>query len=218
MFEWARERMVEEDLRGRDISDERVLAAMSVVPRELFVPIPLEEEAYEDQPLPIGEGVTISQPYIVGLMTQVAGVGPGDKVLEVGTGSGYQAAVLAEMGCVVTSLERYPSLARRSRKCLKKAGYTDVEVVVADGYLGSPEGGPFDAILVTASPTKVPEALLEQLAEGGRLVAPIGSFHQNLVVVTRTGGRFVTEEIAPVAFVPMLHGVAPDRPRRRRER
>jgi len=210
MYEWEREIMVEEDLKGRDIRDPRILAAMGTIPRHLFVPIPLESEAYQDQPLPIGEGVTISQPYIVALMTQLARVQPGDRVLEIGTGSGYQAAVLAELGAHVISLERFPSLARRARKALVQAGYPQVQVVVADGYQGSPEGGPFDAILITASPSRVPPALITQLADGGRLVAPVGALHQNLTVITRHGDRVDTQEIAPVAFVPMLKGVAPD--------
>lgn len=212
MFEWARERMVEEDLRGRDISDERVLAAMSVVPRELFVPIPLEEEAYEDQPLPIGEGVTISQPYIVGLMTQVAGVGPGDKVLEVGTGSGYQAAILSQLARRVYTVDRHRRLVAEARRVFDTLDLSNITAFTADGSFGLPDQAPFDRILVTAAAEDPPGPLLAQLRIGGIMVLPVGQSDavQRLIRVTRTEQGYDYDELRPVRFVPLVEGLAKD--------
>jgi protein-L-isoaspartate(D-aspartate) O-methyltransferase len=199
----ARLRMVSEQIERRGVRDPRVIEAMRRVPRERFVPEAMREHAYEDGPLPIGGGQTISQPYIVAFMTEAARVGPGAKVLEVGTGSGYQAAVLAEMGAKVFSIEILPDLAERARRSLGEAGHGGVQVRIADGYLGWPGEAPFDAILVTAAPADIPPPLLEQLATGGRLVIPVGSGTQDLVRVTRTTGGFHRESLLPVRFVPM---------------
>jgi protein-L-isoaspartate(D-aspartate) O-methyltransferase len=201
----ARRRMVEEQLASRDIRDGRVLEAMRRVPRHLFVPPALQPQAYEDYPLPIGEGQTISQPYIVALMTQCLEIEGGEKVLEVGTGSGYQAAVLAETGARVFSIEINPILAERASRSLAELGYKDVQVKAGDGFFGWPEEAPFDAIIVTAAPEKVPPALFDQLKEGGRLIIPLGrtNFLQVLTLVTKKGGRPVSKEILDVRFVPM---------------
>ena len=174
-YEDARQVMVARQLQRRDITDPRVLIAMGTVPRHRFVPGALASQAYGDYPLPIGGGQTISQPYIVALMTQWAEVAPGDKVLEVGTGSGYQAAVLAELTEKVFSIEIRPELARRASALLKEMGYGRVQVRSGDGYRGWPEEAPFDAILVTAAAPRVPPALAAQLKEGGRLVIPLGA-------------------------------------------
>ena len=201
-----RDRMVAEQIEARGVTDPRVLAAMAKVPRHLFVPEAYRAEAYQDHPLPIGHGVTISQPYIVALMTELAQVGPGDKVLEIGTGSGYQAAVLAELGAEVYTIEVLEPLARKARALLESLGYTKVHARHGDGYAGWPEAAPFDAIVVTAAPPEVPEALKVQLAEGGRLVIPVGSRYQELKVIVRRGDRFVSRTVIPVRFVPMVHG------------
>jgi protein-L-isoaspartate(D-aspartate) O-methyltransferase len=204
----ARQALVDEHLRGRMVDDERVLAAMLAVPRHRFVPVDLRAYAYEDRPLPIGHGVTISQPFIVALMSQVAEVEPGDRVLEVGTGSGYQAAVLAELGAEVYTIERIEALAEGAAAVLAELGYAEVQVRYGDGYAGWPEHAPFDAILLTAAPASLPEALLEQLAVGGRLVAPVGAAGgaQELVVVERTPKGLRQRRVVDVAFVPMLPG------------
>lgn len=203
-----REAMVRVQLEPRGIDDERVLAAMRAVPRHRFVPDELAELAYADRPLPIGYEVTISQPYIVAWMSQLAELEPGDRVLEVGTGSGYQAAVLAELGAEVYSIERLAPLAELARGRLRELGYA-VEVRHGDGWLGWPEHAPFAAILLTAAPPELPESLLDQLAIGGRLVAPIGPEPglQEMVVVERTATGFRRREVGGVAFVPMLPGV-----------
>lgn len=203
-----RERMVYEQLELRGVADTRVLEAMRRVPREAFVPPSLREQAYDDGPLPIGYGATISQPYIVAWMSELAGVGPGDKVLEIGTGSGYQAAVLAQMGVEkIYTIEVHADLAKSARARLEELGYDNVEVRYADGHEGWPEEAPFDAIIVTAAPTEVPEHLVEQLAEGGRLVIPIGGFGlQDMVLMTKTPGGVQRRNLAPVAFVPLVHG------------
>ena len=202
---WAaiRAAMVQTQIAARGVKDERVLAAMRQVPRHLFVPEEFRSQAYEDHPLPIGEGQTISQPYIVGLMTELLQVRPGDKVLEVGTGSGYQAAVLAAMGCQVYTIEIRPTLAAQARERLARLGYANVQVRVGDGYRGWPEAAPFAGIIVTAAPEKVPEPLLQQLAPCGRLVIPVGSFYQQLKVITRENGGFAEKDVIPVRFVPM---------------
>lgn len=201
-----RETMVREQVERRGVKDPRVLAAVRAVPRHRFVPEGLIDRAYEDRPLPIGSGQTISQPYIVAVMTELLGVGPGDRVLEVGTGSGYQAAVLAELGAEVWSLEIVPELADSARVRLAAEGYAAVHVVTGDGYAGLPEQAPFAGILVTAAPPSVPEALVEQLAEGGRLVLPVGGASQELRVLTKTGEGVREERKFPVRFVPMVHG------------
>jgi protein-L-isoaspartate(D-aspartate) O-methyltransferase len=207
-----REAMVKQ-IVAQGIADPRVLAAMRHVPRHLFVPQAQRAQAYENRPLPVGERQTISQPYIVALMTELARVEPGEKVLEVGTGSGYQAAVLAQMGARVYTVEIIPALAERAKKTLDALGYGTVQYRVGDGYRGWPEAAPFGAILVTAAPDHLPQPLADQLAIGGRLVIPVGAApEQKLVVVTRTATGMRREEIIPVIFVPMT-GEAERRPR-----
>jgi protein-L-isoaspartate(D-aspartate) O-methyltransferase len=202
----ARARMVAAQLRGRDIRDERVLAAMKVVPREAFVPTHERPDAYADCPLPIGGGQTISQPYIVARMTELLGIGPGDRVLEVGTGSGYQAAILAELGCQVMSIERDAELAAAAGDRLRELGYADrIEVTVADGSLGWPDGAPWDGILVAAAAPAIPAQLREQLGEGRRLVIPVGSLReQSLMVVERRGDEWLERSDGPCVFVPLI--------------
>ncbi|MBN98584.1 MAG: protein-L-isoaspartate O-methyltransferase [Gemmatimonadetes bacterium] len=195
--------LVEEQLVARDITDPVVLRAMQQVPRHLFIPARLREYAYADQPLPIGEDQTISQPYIVAFMSQALQLKKSDKVLEIGTGSGYQAAVLAEIVAQVYSIEIVPVLARRARQRLAEMHYDNVDVRLGDGYLGWPEQAPFDAIIVTAAPDHIPPALVEQLGEGGRLVLPLGDKNQQLVRIVRQGGENVLENLLPVRFVPM---------------
>jgi protein-L-isoaspartate(D-aspartate) O-methyltransferase len=203
-----RERMVSTQLIARDIDDPRVLAAMRSVPRHEFVPADLTSVAYEDGPLPIGHGVTISQPYIVALMTQLASVRPGDRVLDVGTGSGYQAAVLAAMGAEVYGIEIIEPLATAAAQRLRELGYA-ATIRAGDGWAGWPEHAPFDAIVLAAAPPEIPAALVEQLVVGGRLVLPVGDrWQQQLVVVTRTAGGFERRIVIPVAFVPMTGGAA----------
>lgn len=202
-FARLRRRMVEEQLRRRDIAGPEVLRAMGRVPRHLFVPQRLQEYAYEDHALAIEEGQTISQPYIVAFMTQALGVSKGDRVLEIGTGSGYQAAVLAELGVRLYSVEILPGLAASARQRLAALGYDQVEMRLGDGNLGWPEQAPFAAIIVTAAPDHIPPALVSQLAEGGRLVLPVGKGEQELLRVTRKGGQTQVDTLLPVRFVPM---------------
>src|SRR5512141_2053348 len=188
-----RARMVDDQLVGRGLRDERVLQAMREVPRHLFVPPALCDEAYADRPLPIGEGQTISQPYMVAAMTAALAPDPGGRVLEVGTGSGYQAAILGRLARQVVTIERHASLAEQARAALAEAGLTNVRVVVGDGSQGLPEEAPFDGIMVTAGAPEVPQVLMQQLADGGRLVVPVGPPHyQTLTIVTRNGGEFLT--------------------------
>jgi protein-L-isoaspartate(D-aspartate) O-methyltransferase len=194
--------MVSEQLAARDIHDPAVLEAMRNVPRHAFVPEAQREHAYDDTPLPIAAEQTISQPYIVALMSQLAEIARGDRVLEVGTGSGYQAAVLAALGAEVYSIEIIAELADSARQSLARAGYA-AHVRRGDGYAGWPEHAPFQAILITAAPPAIPEPLLEQLAVGGRLVAPVGRGTQDLIVVTRTPTGFDRKSVLPVRFVPM---------------
>ena len=192
-FAAARERMVEEQIMARGIADPRVLAAMRQVPRHLFIPQHLWDQAYNDYPLPIGEDQTISQPYIVALMTEILEVKETDRILEIGTGSGYQAAILAELAAAVFSIDRVGSLASHAKALLDSLGYTKVRIRVGDGTLGWPEEMPFDGIIVTAGAPKVPRPLLEQLALGGRLVIPVGdTYSQTLTCVrqTKDGPRF----------------------------
>jgi len=210
-FEDARQAMVARQLQRRDITAPRVLIAMGAVPRHRFVPEAMASRAYGDHPLPIGEGQTISQPYIVALMTQWAEVQPGDRVLEVGTGSGYQAAVLAELTDQVWSIELLPELARRAAARLKELGYGRVRVRCGDGYRGWPEAAPFDAILVTAAAPRVPPALTAQLKEGGRLVIPLGppGEPQTLMRYRQVQGKLLEEASLAVRFVPLVRPPAP---------
>jgi protein-L-isoaspartate(D-aspartate) O-methyltransferase len=201
----ARERMVERQLRRRGIRDERVLAAMARVPRHLFVPENLRHLAYEDGALPIGHGQTISQPYIVATICSLLRLGGDERVLDVGTGSGYQVAVLAELAAEVVTIERVPELAERAREALASAGYGRVEVRVGDGSLGVPDRAPFDAIAVAAATPSVPPALYEQLSDGGRLVVPRGGrWGQDLVLVERTKDGPVERVSVPCRFVPLV--------------
>lgn len=211
----AREQMVQRQLAARDIADRRVLGAMRKVPRERFVPAEYAQHAYLDQPLPIGHDQTISQPYIVALMSQLARPAAGDRVLEVGTGSGYQAAVLAELAAQVYSIEIIAPLAARAASLLDELGYANVAVRSGDGYAGWPEHAPFDVIVVTAAPGRVPQPLLDQLAPGGRMVIPVGpaqAVQELRVIEKRTGGRLAERVVTPVRFVP-LTGAAADRDR-----
>lgn len=198
-----RERMVRTQLETRDIVTTGVLHAMRTVPRHLFVPDDVVEQAYEDHPVAIGHNQTISQPYIVACMTQLLDPQPGQKILEIGSGSGYQAAVLAELGAEVYTIEIIPELARMAATNIKEAGYANVRVRTGDGYKGWPEVAPFDGIIVTAAPEAIPQPLKDQLKVGGRLVVPVGDREQNLIVVTRTDGGWVEETVLPVRFVPM---------------
>ncbi|MGA2053132.1 MAG: protein-L-isoaspartate(D-aspartate) O-methyltransferase [Opitutales bacterium] len=201
----ARERMVAMQIEARGVRDERVLAAMRAVPREAFVPRELEEEAFEDHPLPIGHGQTISQPYVVALMTELAEITAEDVVLEIGTGCGYQTAVLAELAKEVYSIEVVPALAEQAAGLLVKLGHQNVRVRAGDGYEGWPERAPFDAIVLTAAPPVVPEVLLEQLKDGGRLVVPEGSEGgQMLRVYQPRGEEYAIKDVLPVRFVPMV--------------
>jgi protein-L-isoaspartate(D-aspartate) O-methyltransferase len=199
-------------IRANGVDDERVLAAIARVPRERFVLGEWMQLAYADQPLPIGHEVTISQPTVVAWMTQLAEIEPGDRVLEVGTGSGYQAAVLAELGAEVYTIERIAALATRSELLLRELGYTTIHVRHGDGFVGWPEHAPYDAILVTAAPATVPTALTDQLRRGAKLVAPVGAEpgNQTLVVVERTRSGLRERRVGGVAFVPMLPGVTAD--------
>jgi protein-L-isoaspartate(D-aspartate) O-methyltransferase len=199
----SRESMVRTQIAARGVKDARVLAAMRKVPRHEFVPDGVKAQAYDDTALPIGDDQTISQPYIVALMTELAALRPDAKVLEVGTGSGYQAAVLAEVARDVYSIEIVEPLAKRAEATLRRLGYERVHVRHGDGYRGWPEAAPFDAILVTAAPDMVPAPLLEQLAPAGRLVIPVGRGVQQLEVHRRTEKGIEVERVAPVQFVPM---------------
>ena len=204
-FGLERDRMLEDQLRRRDITDRRVLAAMRQVPRHRFVRPADQRLAYEDGPLPIGRGPTISQPYIVALMTQWLEPQPDDQVLEIGTGSGYQAAVVARLVRRVISVERIPELAAQARRILAELGVLNVEVIDGDGTCGYPDAAPYAGILVTAGAPRVPDSLRRQLAERGRLVLPVGSRDgQMLERWTRRGDDFHRERIAPVAFVPLI--------------
>ena len=204
-YETSRARMVEEQLAHRGITDERVLTAMRRVPRHLFVEEPLRDRAHDDHPLPIGEEQTISQPYIVGLMTQLLELRGQEKILEVGTGSGYQTAVLAELARRVCSIERLPRLAERARSLLEQLGYDNVWVRVGSGTLGWPDEAPFDRILVTAGGPSVPPPLFQQLAEGGRMVVPVGDVaNQTLTVVEKIRGEMKTRPCGDCKFVKLV--------------
>jgi protein-L-isoaspartate(D-aspartate) O-methyltransferase len=197
--------MVDTQLKARDIRDARVLDAMLKVPRHLFVPESQRIDAYIDSPLPIGYGQTISQPYIVAFMTQALQVEPGDRVLEIGTGSGYQAAVLGELASEVYTIEIVPPLAERAGETLKRLGYRNIQVRTGNGYLGWPEHAPYDRIMVTAAPDEVPTALLQQLKIGGLMAIPVGTVTQELRILRRTVTGTETLSTLPVRFVPMTN-------------
>src|SRR5262250_388074 len=197
-YDAARERMVAQQIEARDVHDPRTLNAMRRVPRHLFVAAGSEAEAYSDHPLPIGHGQTISQPYVVGFMTQAMGLHGGETVLEIGTGSGYQAAVLSEIALRVYTIEIVAPLAAEAEARLKRLGYANVSVRAGDGYAGWPEKAPFDAIVVTAAAPRIPEPLKEQLKDGGRLVVPVGDESQEIVVLTKRGASFDERRILPV--------------------
>ena len=202
-FKAMREKMVESQIKSRGVRDPRVLSAMLKVERHLFVPKEFQNSAYSDQPLPIGEGQTISQPYIVALMTELLELKGGERVLEVGTGSGYQAAILAELAAEVYTIEIVEKLASSAQKVLLELGYQNIKVKAGDGYLGWPEAAPFDAIIITCAPDHVPKPLLDQLKEGGRMVVPVGTYSQDLKKIVKKSGKIETTGIIPVIFVPM---------------
>jgi len=198
--------MIQNDIKGRGVKDKKVLDAMARIPRHLFVEERLRERAYADYPLPIGDGQTISQPYVVALMTEALRLRPGDRVLEIGTGSGYQAAVLAEIVKDVYTIEIRKSLADMAEKRFRELGYKNVKVKYADGYLGWEEYAPFDAIIITASANHIPPPLIRQIKEGGRLIIPLGNtvYYQMLTLLTKKKGDLDVEQMGSVAFVPMI--------------
>jgi protein-L-isoaspartate(D-aspartate) O-methyltransferase len=202
-FKAMREKMVDTQIKGRGVKDPRVLSAMLKVERHRFVPEEYLNSAYSDQPLPIGEGQTISQPYIVALMTELLELKGDEKVLEIGTGSGYQAAILAELVKEVYTIEILEPLASSADKRLRQLGYQNINVKAGDGYLGWPEVAPFDAIIITAAPDHIPKPLIEQLKEGGRMVVPVGTYTQELKKIVKQSGKIETMNIIPVIFVPM---------------
>ena len=199
-------RMIEHDIKGRGVKDRKVIEVMGKIPRHLFVKKSLRNKAYADHPLPIAQGQTISQPYIVALMTEAVKLKPTDKVLEIGTGSGYQAAVLTEIVKEVYTIEIRKSLAEMAEKRLEGLGYHNVKVKYADGYFGWEEYAPFDAIIITAAANHIPPPLIKQLREGGRLIVPLGStlFYQTLTLVTKKKGDLDVEQMGAVSFVPMI--------------
>ncbi len=203
-YQKARIRMVETQIRNRGVADPRVLKAMEEVPRHRFVPGNQVSGAYDDHPLPIGYGQTISQPYIVALMTECVRLEPEDRVLEVGTGSGYQAAILSRLVEKVFSIEIIEPLGLAARERLKDLGYSNVEVRIGDGYRGWPEEAPFDAVIVTAAPDTIPQPLIDQLADGGRMVIPVGAYYQELILLSKKNGKIKQRSIASVRFVPMV--------------
>ena len=212
-FARARRAMIERDLVSRGIRDRRVLEAMGSIERELFVPEKLSSRAYEDRPLPIGEGQTISQPYMVAFMTELLNLTGTERLLEIGTGSGYQTAVLGKLAAAVYSIEIIPQLSQRAKVLLNRLGFDNVHLKVGDGFFGWEEQGPFDAILVTAAAAKIPEPLWRQLREGGRLIMPLGAEKQGqaLVRVTKSNGKQVVEELTGVVFVPLTGAILQDR-------
>lgn len=212
-FVRARRAMIERDLVARGIQDKRVLEAMGAIERELFVPEKLRAFAYEDRPLPIGEGQTISQPYMVAYMTELLRLRGTERVLEIGTGSGYQTAVLGKLAAEVYSIEIIPKLSERAKSLLGRLGFENIHLKVGDGFFGWEEPSPFDAILVTAAAPKIPEPLWRQLREGGRLILPLGAEGQpqRLVRVTKSDGKQVIEELSGVVFVPLTGAIRKDR-------
>ena len=206
--DWSAERSaMVEVIRRHGLKDERVLTAMRAVKRHRFIPDACRRaNAYGDHPCPIGHDQTISQPFIVAYMTWKMDLKPGEKVLEIGTGSGYQAAILAEMGTEVYSIEIIPELAVHAKATLMKEGYESIRLLEGDGYKGWPKHAPFDAIIVTCAPADVPQALVDQLREGGRMILPVGSFNQRLVILRKRKGRIVKENDLAVRFVPMVKG------------
>lgn len=205
-YQALRVQMVEKQIRRRGVRDVRVLRAMETVPRHLFVRPSDLASAYEDNPLPIGYNQTISQPYIVALMTELLALEPHHRVLEIGTGSGYQAAVLSRLAAEVFSIEFVEELGQSSKKLLQLLGHTNVRVRVGDGYAGWPGEGPFDAIMVTAAPDSCPPGLADQLVDGGRMAIPVGCHIQELFLMTRCGEELVRQKVADVRFVPMVRG------------
>lgn len=204
----ARQRqiMIDEHLKARGITDQRVLDAMNSVKRENYIPENYLADSYGDHPVPIGHGQTISQPYIVALMSQLGEFTGRERVLEIGCGSGYQAAILSRLASEIYSIERIKSLAESSRKRLENEGCANVTVIHGDGFDGLPEKAPFDVIIITAAPEKIPQGLISQLSEDGKLIAPVGDMVQTLVKITKSGNNLVTEEVAYVRFVPMVKG------------
>ncbi len=207
-YERLREQMVKQQIAARGIKDLRLLAVMGRVPRHLFVPREYQADSYDDKPLPIGHGQTISQPYIVAYMTEALDLTPDNRVLEIGTGSGYQAAILAELVKEVYSVEIVEPLANQAAALLQSLGYRNVWVKSGDGNKGWPEHAPYDAVIVTCAPEEIPQPLIDQLREGGRLIIPMGTTWgaQNLVLGVKKGGSLETEEVMPVRFVPMVPG------------
>ena len=201
-----RSAMIATQIAARDITNRAVLDAMRAVPRHLFVPPAVRDDAYDDRPLPIGHGQTISQPYIVAYMTQALGVARSHRVLEIGTGSGYQAAILSRLASHVWTIEIVPDLGTRAAALLKELGFANVTVRVGDGYAGWPEHAPFDRIIVTAAPDHVPQPLVQQLAIGGRMIIPVGPAGglQELVVIEKTAAGLVEKKTIPVVFVPLI--------------
>lgn len=207
-FQFQRQHMVKEQLEARGIREPRVLNAMLTVPRHLFVEPNLAPLAYEDYPLPIANNQTISQPYIVAYMTERAAISPEAKVLEIGTGSGYQAAILGLLAKKVYTIEFFPELARKTRHLLQELGYTNIHVKDGDGYQGWAEHAPYDAILVTAAPDHIPQPLIDQLAINGKMLIPIGNWSQYLVILTKTQYGIVENRTLPVRFVPLMRKLA----------
>ena len=196
--------MVEQQIEARGISDPATLAALRTVPRHEFLPMRLRSEAYADYPLPIGHGQTISQPFIVAFMTEAIRPQPGERILEIGAGSGYQAAILAQMGAEVYTIEIVEPLAEMARQTLERLGYKNAHVKHGDGFRGWPEHAPFDAIIVTCAPDKIPAPLVEQLRDGGRMIIPVGSgMNQELVLLRKKGDKIEKQSVLPVRYVPM---------------
>jgi protein-L-isoaspartate(D-aspartate) O-methyltransferase len=202
-FQELRYGMVENQIRGRGITDKNILTALRKVPRHKFVPTQLQDQAYRDEPLPIGENQTISQPYIVAYMSDQLDLKPHFKVLEIGTGSGYQAAILAELCDSVFTIEIIPELSKRAQTVIKALGYENIYFKIGDGYQGWVEKSPFDAIIVTAAPDHIPQPLVDQLATNGKMIIPVGDFFQDLILIQKTGRDITKEKKIPVRFVPM---------------
>jgi protein-L-isoaspartate(D-aspartate) O-methyltransferase len=206
-FQSQRQYMIKEQLEARGIREPRVLKAMLTVPRHLFVEPNLAPLAYEDYPLPIANNQTISQPYIVAYMTELAAISPQAKVLEIGTGSGYQAAILGLLAKKVYTIEFFPELAQKARHLLQELGYTNIQVKAGDGYQGWAEHAPYDAILVTAAPDHIPQPLIDQLAINGKMLIPVGKWSQYLVILTKTEYGIVENRTLPVRFVPLMRKI-----------